>query len=119
MQNRNIAVCIILSIITCGIYQIYWFICVADDTNELNQDPDAASGGMAFLFSLITCGIYEIYWSYKNGERINEAKWRRGLPGDTGFPIAYLFLTLFGLSIVTLAIMQNDLNKMIDPYPGS
>lgn len=26
IQQRNIAVCIILSIVTCGIYGIYWFI---------------------------------------------------------------------------------------------
>ena len=31
MKNRNIALCIIFSIITFGIYGIYWFICL---TNE-------------------------------------------------------------------------------------
>ena len=31
IQQRNIAVCIILSIVTCGIYGIYWLICLNDD----------------------------------------------------------------------------------------
>lgn len=38
MKNRNIALCIIFSIITFGIYGIYWFICL---TNEMNMaTPD-------------------------------------------------------------------------------
>ena len=57
VQQRNIAVCIILTIVTCGIYGIYWFICLTDDTNTV-YGAQGTSGAMAFLFSLITCGIY-------------------------------------------------------------
>ncbi|MCR5297346.1 MAG: DUF4234 domain-containing protein, partial [Clostridiales bacterium] len=33
MKNRNIVVCIILSIVTLGIYGIYWFIKMTDESN--------------------------------------------------------------------------------------
>ena len=33
IQERNIVTCIILSIITCGIYGIYWEICLVNDLN--------------------------------------------------------------------------------------
>ncbi len=33
IKNRSIALCIILSFVTCGIYGIVWFINVADDLN--------------------------------------------------------------------------------------
>lgn len=68
MKNRNIALCIIFSIITFGIYGIYWFICL---TNEMNMatpdDTYQTSGGMAFLFSVLTCGIYSFYLELSDG----------------------------------------------------
>lgn len=32
IKRRNIALCIILSLVTCGIYGIYWFVCLTEDT---------------------------------------------------------------------------------------
>ena len=69
IQQRNIAVCIILSIVTCGIYGIYWFIVLSNDTNTVSNAENATSGGVAFVLSLITCNIYGLYWAYKQGER--------------------------------------------------
>ena len=67
IQQRNIAVCIILSIVTCGIYGIYWFIVLSNDTNTVSNAQNATSGGVAFLLSLVTCNIYGLYWAYKQG----------------------------------------------------
>ena len=54
IQQRNIAVCIILSIVTCGIYGIYWFIVLSNDTNTVSNAENATSGGVAFVLSLFT-----------------------------------------------------------------
>lgn len=110
IEKRNIAVCIILSIVTCGIYGIYWFIKLNDDTNTASRTY-GTSGGMAFLFTLITCGIYGIYWAYKQGEKIDAAKNSRGIPSSNS-GILYLILSIFGLSIVVWALMQSELNQM-------
>ena len=110
--KRNIAVSIILSIVTCGIYNIYWFICLTNETNLASGRNQDTSGGLAFLFNLLTCGIYGIYWSYKMGEKISEARVQRGLSADNNFPIIYLLLSIFGLSIVTHALIQNELNNL-------
>ena len=32
-EQRNVALCVILTIVTCGIYGIYWFICLVNDLN--------------------------------------------------------------------------------------
>ena len=61
IQERNIVTCIILSIITCGIYGIYWEICLVNDLNVAADTPNDTSGGMVFLLSIITCGIYMLY----------------------------------------------------------
>ncbi len=112
VQQRNIAVCIILSIVTCGIYGIYWFICLTDDTNTVYGAP-GTSGGMAFLFTLITCGIYSLYWMYKQGEKLEDAKARAGagVP-NPNMGIIYLVLAVFGFGIISYALMQDSLNKL-------
>lgn len=38
MRERNIAVAIILTIVTCGIYGIYWFIVLTDDARLASGD---------------------------------------------------------------------------------
>lgn len=111
IQRREIAICIILSIVTCGIYGIYWFICITDETNIVSGRTGDTSGVVAFLLSLITCNIYGLYWAYKQGEKIDQAKNDRGIPSSSS-GIAYLLLCLFGFSIVAYALMQNDLNKL-------
>lgn len=59
IKKRNIVLAVVLSIVTCGLYGIYWFICLNNDANALTPDDSyTTSGGMAFLFTLITCGIY-------------------------------------------------------------
>lgn len=111
VQQRNIALCIVFSIITCGLYMVYWFVKMTDEANTVSTQNQTASGGMAFLFSLITCGIYTWYWMYKQGAKIDEAKMNRGISSsNTG--ILYLILSIVGLGIVSYALMQSELNKL-------
>ena len=112
MKERNIAISIILTIITCGIYGIYWFIVLTDDVKQLSQDDDAASGGIAFILTLITCGIYGIYWAYKMGKLIEKAQNNKGLPAKDN-SVLYLVLEIIGFGIINYALIQNELNAMI------
>ena len=110
IKERNIVTCIILSIITCGIYGIVWFIQMTDDAAFASGD-NSMSGGMAFLLTLVTCGIYGYYWAYKMGKIVYDAKVKRGLRASDN-AVLYLILQLFGLGIVNYCIMQSDLNEM-------
>lgn len=112
IQKRDIAIAIILSIFTCGIYSIYWFIVLSDDVGKANNNPQI-SGGVAFLLNLVTCGIYGIYWSYKLGKEMFEANQKHGIPANDN-SIMYLILSLFGFQIITWAILQSELNKIAD-----
>ena len=49
ITKRSIGVAILLSIVTCGIYGIYWMVVVTDDTNKAINDPNGTSGGIAVL----------------------------------------------------------------------
>lgn len=78
IQRRSIVVCILLSLVTCGIYGLYWLACLANDTNTASGRNNDTSGGMVVLLSIITCNIYQIYWMYKAGEKIDAARQMRG-----------------------------------------
>ena len=110
IKERNIVTCIILSIVTCGIYGIYWFITLTDDASRANDDP-SFTGVKAFLFTILTCGIYSIYWNYKIGKEMYEANQKRGIQTSDN-SVLYLVLGIFGFGIVTYCLVQNELNTI-------
>lgn len=112
IKQRHIVTAILLSIVTCGIYGIYWFVCLNDEINTLTGDTEATSGGMAFLFSLITCGIYTWVWMYKMGNKLDDYYASKGM-SSSNRGILYLILCLFGFGIVSYALMQDSVNKAI------
>ncbi len=113
IQKRNIAVYFILSIVTCGIFGLYWFCTLNDDTNKISGHPEAMGGVAALLLSIVTCGIYSLFWAYNMGTRIDEVKAKRGMPGgDTG--TLYLILAVFGLAWVAELLLQSELNKLAE-----
>lgn len=110
IQRRDILVSIILTIVTCGIYGLYWFACIVNDINTLYGDPNAQSGGMVILLTIVTCGIYGVIWAYHAGEKIDQIKTHRGMPAGNG-GILYAILFLFG-SIIAYALIQNEINNL-------
>ncbi len=111
VQNRNLVTCILLSIVTCGIYGIIWFINLVNDVNTVCQDDKSSqSGGMVFLLTLVTCGIYGYIWFYTAGKRMEAAgkKYQVGIADNS---IIYLVLMILGLGIVDYCLIQSDLNK--------
>lgn len=110
IKKRNLVTCILLTIITCGIYGIIWFVNLTDNVAYLSEDPEL-SGGKAFLFTIITCGIYSFFWSYRMGKNIYKAQAQRGYPASDN-SVLYVILQIFGLGIVNYCLMQNDINAM-------
>lgn len=109
VKEKNIALCIILSLVTCGIYMYYWIYSITDDTNVIAGEPEDTSGVMALVLTIVTCGIYGLYWAYKRGEKIDKAHQNRGEAASNG-GVLYLILYIFG-GIISLALIQNEINK--------
>ncbi|WP_309122279.1 DUF4234 domain-containing protein [Paenibacillus sp.] len=110
VQERSIGLAVVLTLVTCGIYGIYWFIVLTNDVGRISGDP-SFTGGKHFLLSIVTCGIWSIIWSYQAGKLVESAQRQRGIPG-TDNSVLYLVLTIFGLGIVTYALVQADVNKL-------
>ncbi len=114
-MNRNIALCVVLSIVTLGIYEIYWCYKMNDEIAAVAGKPPIVSGGTFILLTIVTCGIYYLYWCYKQGEYMTEALSARGQVAGN-LSTLYLLLAFFTGGIIASALMQNDLNKF---YPAA
>ena len=110
IYSRSIPIAIILSIVTFGIYGLYWLYSLANDNNTLTHQ-EQPSGFKVLVLTIITLGFYELYWLYKAGERINEFQLERGIISDNYRSLVYLILGILGWNIIAWAFIQNDLNK--------
>lgn len=107
LNKRSIIVCILLSIITLGIYGIYWTYLLVKNTRLLQNDDRSCVGEM---LCLLFVPFYYLYWWYTRGEVVKKSLNEYGYT-STGSGIAYLILGIFGLNIVSMAIMQDDCNS--------
>ncbi len=107
-MKRSIPVCIILTIVTCGIYGIYWLIKLNDELNELAGNENATSGVVVFLLTLVTCNIYGWYWYWKMGENVDTVR------NSSNSGIIYLILGLLGFGIINYCLMQDAINKSVE-----
>lgn len=111
-EERNIAMAVILTIVTCGIYGIYWFVKMTDEVKEASNDTEMQSGVLALVLTLVTCGLYGLYWAYKMGKLLETAQQNHGLTAKDN-SVLYLILEFFGLGIVDYCLIQNDLNEIV------
>ena len=107
-MNKNIVLCVVLSIVTCGIYGLYWMWTLNETARTVNPTEWQMGGGMVILLSIVTCGIFGLYWYYKMGKAFMAV----GAPDNS---LLYLVLSIFGLSIVNWCIMQDSINRA---YPA-
>jgi len=109
IRFRSVAACIILTILTCSIYSLFWIARLNDDVAAVAGEHDTA-GVTVVLLSIVTCGIYLLYWSYKTGDKLDRARAYNNVPtGHLG--ILFLLLGIFSLGIISLALAQNEVNK--------
>jgi len=115
IKNRSIAKLIILSILTCGIYSIFFWWGYINDINEVCVCDGKKSPNFIIvaLLSFFTCGLYYLIWLYKQGERLQAIAPDYGLnikEGGSSVLIQYLlgsFFTSLGSSISSTASMAN------------
>ena len=117
IEKRSIPVAILLSLITCGIYVIYWEYRILDNMYRANNIPSSA--GTDILLSIVTCGIYGLYMLYRAGKMETQAMEYYNLP-EKNEAALYLILGIFGLGIVSFCILQSSINNLLaDAVNGS
>lgn len=117
MKQREIALYVILTIVTCGIFGFVWLAFMANDLKQLANEPEKMDGGLVVFLSIITCGIFMYYWYYQAGKSVEKAKYMRNMPSENASGVVYMILAFFGLSIVSMGLIQNELNNMVYVNP--
>lgn len=113
-HHLDIAVGIILSIVTCGLYNIYWNYREFKAMNVLLGREEYNFWSWLIL-SIVTCGIYHIYYEYKMGSDLYLYMKGKGLEVNPNLPMLALLLSVFGLTIVADAVFQHELNRLVAP----
>jgi len=112
VEGNSIVKCIVLTLITCGIYLFFWVAKLNDDINFMIGDDNAPHGGTVVFLTIITCGIYGLFWLYKMGQYCD-----RLADYSENRAILYVALGAVGLSVVSCALMQDTVNRTIG-YEG-
>ena len=105
IKERNIVVCILLTLVTCGIYGIYWFIMLAKEGVSVKDPSDSGVLEIVLMLFLTFVGIYLVEKKFAEGCA------SRGIAHNYN-SVLYLVLGLLGLGIVPVCMLQNDLNKL-------
>ncbi len=101
IKNRNPILVLVFTLLTLGIYGIYWIV---STTNELREKTQSAPNPWLLLLSLIPFVnfIVMLIYFWKYSKAINEL---------TGFSAGGLFALWFLLSPVAMILTQLELNK--------
>jgi hypothetical protein len=110
-HHIDIAVGIILSVITCGLYNIYWNYRQMAAMNALLGRLEFDFAKWAIL-TVITCGLYHIYYEYRMGSELQNWLMQNGRPVNPHLALIGLLLSVFGLTVIADAVYQHELNKL-------
>ena len=109
--KRSIVAGILLTLVTFGIYGLYWqYKQMATLNAWLGRNE--YSFWLWFFLSIITCGIFGIYYEYKMATGINEVQADNDLEYDSNLPVICVLLAIFGIGIASLAVQQYQINRL-------
>ena len=101
--NREMIKTILLSLVTCGIYGIWFYSTVGEDINMVASRRDGKKTMhyclLLFIISPITCGIGALVWFNNISERIGNEARARGIATNFGAS-TYLLWAILGSLIV-------------------
>lgn len=111
IKHRNIVTAVLLTLITCGIYGIYWVIMMAKEAVSVKDPSDSGILEIVLMLFLPFLGFY------LSEKKLAEGCAAKGIAHSDN-SVLYLILGLIGLGIINYCMMQNDLNKLADNTVG-
>lgn len=118
IYKRNVALCIIYSILTFGIYLLYWQYAITKESNKICMHENDTKPSVVVFFTIITIGIYGVFWAHRTGLKHNNFFILKKNE-DYGYSTFYFVLAICNyivpfMNIICLSFMQKSLNKMIN-----
>ena len=124
MERRSVGLCIVLSLVTCGLYTLYWLYSLAEDMDRLDAVPKEkafsefdekkqAAIALAEEMGWEFVAEWKEFLIYRCGDALDQLRYSQGeRAGYLG--ILYLLLGVFSLGIISYALMQAELNSYAD-----
>lgn len=106
---RSPILVVLLTLITCGIYGIFWMYAVRLEVRNY-LDDSSISPGLELLLAII-CFPFMYVWYYKMGRDTARMQEKAGLP-PRDQSVLFMVLAFFGLGLVANYIIQEDLNEV-------
>lgn len=122
-SNRGLLKYILLTIVTCGIYGLYFYHKLAADVNVMCEGDGKKTAGLLklILLTVVTCGIYQFIWFYSLGNRLSENAPRYGMQfSENGTSV--LMWQLFGIllcgigPLIAMNIIIKNTNSLAAAY---
>lgn len=113
-DEHGVALGIVLSLVTCGLYNVYWNYRQFQSMNRL-LDRQEFDFVLWLVLSLVTCGIFHIYYEYKMGRELQLWMSGNGWDVSPNLSLVGLVLSCFGLTVVADAVYQHELNRLCAP----
>lgn len=112
IEKRGVLTAILFTIITCGIYGVFWMANLSNDISTYLGER--RRGWKEVLFTFITCGLYSIYWNYSKGKKIADAQEKAGVRVRDN-SLIYLIASFFAVTAaIPMWVMQDDMNTIIE-----
>lgn len=109
MTNRSVATVIILTIVTCGIYGLYWLYVTADGLENYGRTGSISPVVQLVLAIFIPVAGF-VFFAIAANDNLNSIRAQRGLMAVDN-KVAYILLGLF-IPIVLMGLVQNEINNI-------
>ena len=108
--ERNVALYVVLSLLSCGLFAPIWMYLIGRDLRRALVHEEIRPE-LDLLLALVTCGVWWVYLLYRYPSLIVALKRRVGLSGED-LPVISLILGILSLGLVSLVLMQSELNRI-------
>jgi len=109
--STNIALYLVLTLLTFGLFNLYWNYRQMEGCNELLAKKEFSFFWWVVLV-VITFGLYHFYYQYKMGRALNDIQNRYRLPITHGLPILSLLAAILGVGVIADCIHQYEINRI-------
>lgn len=111
-EKRDPVMVLILGILTCGIYALYWVYKTSSEIKDA-LGRDDINPVLDTALSFITCYLWLIYLAYKYPQLLLQLQERAGVPRND-ISLISLILAIVGLVPISFFMIQSELNKVWD-----
>jgi len=115
VQERSPITVVLLTIVTCGIYGLYWQFRTSDELRAATND-DSIKPLLELVLTLVTGGIWGVYVQYRNAQKVHAAlASREPSRKDQSQSVLILSIAMYFVGVtgfIAMWILQEELNSI-------